>query len=157
MAARLLLIVAALLVASACGIPRDAAGTLHRVRGGVVRAGVVHNPPFVVDTGGAVGGVEGMLVEAIARDVGATVEWVRGPEHELLRALHARELDIVAGGFNDKLIWKREVALTRPYYQDEKRHVLAVPPGENAWLVHVERLLRQREPEVPRLMAAAVR
>jgi hypothetical protein len=40
------------------------------------------------------------------------------------------------------------VALTRPYYTDTTRgirYVLATSPGENAWLVHVERFLAARQ------------
>jgi ABC-type amino acid transport substrate-binding protein len=154
---RLALLLCPVLALSACGLPRDAAGTLDRVRGGVLRAGAVHNPPFVVDDGSHVGGVEGALVEAFAHELGAKVTWVRAPEHVLVRALHARQLDVVVAGFDDTLVWKQEVAFTRPYYQDEKRHVLAAPPGENAWLVRLEQMLRASEPRVPALMAEAVR
>lgn len=31
----------------ACGIPRDPEGTLERVRGGPLRVGVIHAPPWV--------------------------------------------------------------------------------------------------------------
>jgi polar amino acid transport system substrate-binding protein len=39
----------------------------------------------------------------------------------------------------------------------EERHVLAAPPGENAWLVRVERLLHARERAVPGMLRAAAR
>ena len=37
------------------------------------------------------------------------------------------------------------------------KHVVAVPPGENAWLVHVERFLHARHPEMRGRLAEAVR
>jgi len=146
-------LVGACLLATGCGLPKDASGTVERVRGGVLRVGVIHNPPFVIDTGTAVRGVEGTLADAIAQDLGARIEFRRGPEHVLMRALHTRELDLVIGGLDAKVPWVKEAALTRPYYTDEKAHVLAVPPGENAWLVKVERVLRQHEPRVGQLIA----
>ena len=37
----------------------------------------------------------------------------------------------------------------------KQKHVVAVPPGENAWLVHVERFLHEREPDLRRRLAEA--
>src|SRR5215203_4602995 len=47
--------------ATACGLPRDADGTLDRVRNGTLRVGVAVDTPWVTDSGGAAGGVEGWL------------------------------------------------------------------------------------------------
>jgi ABC-type amino acid transport substrate-binding protein len=203
-------------------------GTLDRVRDGTVRVGAVVDTPWVTDSAGTVGGVEAALVGAIARDIGARVEWVRNTESALLRALHDRELDLVVGGLTEPSPWSHEVALTRPYYTHtvgvggapgsapppmfrgrqvavkagdptaaelrragahprpvadlravdgpvaapswqlaalgripagrvlrEDRHVLATAPGENAWLVHVERQLRAHESRVPAMLRAS--
>jgi polar amino acid transport system substrate-binding protein len=143
------------LVLAACGLPRDSSGTLQRVQGGLLRAGLVHNPPWVIDDGVAPRGVEPALVNALAQELGARVEWRRGAEHDLMRHLHERALDIVVGGFDSRLPWVKEAALTRPYYRDERMHVLAVPPGENAWMVRVEQTLHAREREVGWLLAEA--
>ena len=216
------------LATAACGLPRDADGTLDRVRGGTMRVGVVDNPPWVVSAPDGVGGVEGAFVTALARELGARPEWVRRPESELLEALRERELDLVIGGLTSDLPWKHEVAFTKPYYTDtivvgapagatppdeldghsvaveagspavaavrkegatpvpvadltrergliaapswrlsalgrepsgitlhEVPHAIATPPGENAWLVHIERRLRARRAEVPRLLRSA--
>lgn len=83
-------IVMAVLSMTACEFPRDAAGTLARVRGGVLRVGVVNNPPFVIDTPSGVRGVEGALAGTLAQQLGARIEWRRGPEHALMRALRKR-------------------------------------------------------------------
>src|SRR3954470_6776346 len=119
-----------------CSLPRDAAGTVDFVRGGVMRVGVVHHPPWVVDHGEVVDGIEGRLVSAIAQRVGARVEWVRGPEFELIQSLSRRELQLVIGGFDVSLPWAEKVAFTRPYLKtpDGLAHVIAAAPGENAWL-----------------------
>jgi polar amino acid transport system substrate-binding protein len=120
-----------------------------------------------------VGGVEAQLVLSLARELGARVEWVRAPEARLLESLHDRGVDLVLAGLTADTPWAKKVALTRPYYTDtaafgavpgaarpeprEERHVLAAPPGENAWLVRVERALHAREREVPAMLRAAAR
>lgn len=140
---------------SGCGIPRDPAGTLNQMRGGVIRVGMVPNPPWVVDLGDSIGGVEGKLVAAIAAVTSARVEIVRAPEFELIRSLHDRQLQLVVGGFDRKVSWAQEVALTSPYITtpDGVEHVLAAPPGENAWLMKIESVLNYFKPSIPSLFA----
>jgi polar amino acid transport system substrate-binding protein len=137
-----------------CGIPRDAAGTLQSLRGGVVRVGIAANSPWVIDRGRTVDGVEGRLAAAIASSVGATIEWVRLPESELVRALHDREIHLGIGGFDAASPWAEEVAFTRPYLKspDGKAHVLAAPPGENAWLLLLDRQIQQHKASIPALL-----
>ncbi len=210
---------------TACNLPRDAAGTLDRVKHGTMRVGVISNPPWVVDSAGSVGGVEGSIVNGLAAQLGATVQWVRRPESELLLALQKRDLDMVVGGLTDAVPWQQSVAFTRSYYTDtvvvgapangarpseikgdtvavesgsetssdvqskgahvilvdklspsnalvaaptwrlspishmstgimlrQDRHVIAVPLGENAWLVQVERFLHAKGPSVGRML-----
>jgi ABC-type amino acid transport substrate-binding protein len=142
---RALLIVA---TAVSCGLPRDAEGTLERVRHGVLRVGITDHPPWDSIRAGVVGGIEPRLLDTLARRLNARASFRVGSESELLEALAAHELDIVAAGLHDDTPWNGRVALTRPYHSDTltgKRYVLATPPGENAWLVHVERFLLERE------------
>src|SRR4051812_24082691 len=124
---------------SACSLPRDAAGTLKYVRGGMMRVGVVHHPPWVIDRDEVVDGIEARLVSVVAARAGARIEWVRGPDFELIQSLRKRELQLVIGGFDRSLPWAQEVAFTRPYLNtpDGLAHVIAAPPGENAWLMLV--------------------
>jgi polar amino acid transport system substrate-binding protein len=138
------------LLISGCGLPHDADGTLERVRGGVLRVGAIENHPWVIDRGDTFEGIDGELVAAIAASVGARIDWVRMPEFELIDALRRRELDLVVGGFHTKLPWAKDIAFTRPYFKgdDGKAHVLAAPPGENAWLLHVDREIERHKPEL---------
>jgi ABC-type amino acid transport substrate-binding protein len=115
---------------------------MDHIQGGVVRVGVVEHPPWAVASARGVSGVEPTLVADLARQLHARPAWRLGAESELLEALHDRKLDIVVGGLTSDSPWKSEVALTRPYEGgDDAKHVLAVAPGENAWLMHVERYL----------------
>ena len=222
----LLVLVVAGVGAGCDQLPRDAGGTLKRVRGGTMRVGVVEHPPWTTLTpGGGAGGLEGALMAELARELGARVQWVRGPESSLLEALRLRELDVVIGGFTDATPWKKEVAFTKPFYTDtivvgqppgmaplrkldrqmvsvqageptasyvrkrggvpiqvpelghalglvaaptwqlewyglqpagvtlhEARHVIAAPPGENAWLMRIEEAIRARKAVIPALL-----
>jgi len=117
--------------AAGCDWPRDAAGTLGDVRGGVLRVGATASPPWVSlsgdSAGGSVGGAEARLVERLADRLDARVEWVRGTESELMAALRERVLDLVVGGLDAEAPWTREASLTRPYVR--MRTVVAVPAG----------------------------
>lgn len=126
-----------------CGFPRDSDHTLDRVRGREIRVGVSEHPPWTVISNGAVEGIEPGIVDRIARGMQARASYRRGAESELLEALERRELDLVVAGLTDDSPWKGRVALTKPYDSDPsgRKHVFAVAPGENAWLVEVERQL----------------
>jgi polar amino acid transport system substrate-binding protein len=120
-----------------CGIPRDPEGTLDRVRGGTLRAGITASQPWTTLEGGRPGGVEVELVEQFAVELGARVEWVDGSEAELIGALEVRELDLVVGGLTADTPWQSKAAITRSYATT--RVVVAVPasqplPGDIAGL-----------------------
>ena len=155
------LVVAVLLAvgAAGCGIPRDPEGTLDRVRGGTLRAGITASEPWTTLEGGRPGGVEVELVEQFAHELGAKVEWVDGSEAELIGALEVRELDLVVGGLTADTPWQSKAAITRSYATT--RVVVAVPasqppPGDIAGLrVAVEagsdaaRILEDKTDAVP--------
>jgi polar amino acid transport system substrate-binding protein len=214
----------------ACNIPRDTDDTLERVRGGTIRVGMVVDTPWVTDSSGGAGGIEGSIVAQLAKELGATIAWVHQPGDQLLAALHEGELDLVVGGLTAAMPWKTEVAFTKPYYTDtivvggapggepvrelegltiaveagspigaklrkhdakpvtmervaeasgpaagttweleargrrwskpilhEEHHVVAVVKGENAWLMHIERLLAKRKAAIPGMLREASR
>jgi polar amino acid transport system substrate-binding protein len=146
--ARALRACSCLIALASCGLPRDSNHTLDHVRGGELRVGVTEHPPWVAIRQGQMDGIEPHLIEELARELGARPVWRRGAESEILEALHRRELDIVAGGLTADSPWKGQVAFTHPYFTDTatgRARVFAVSPGENAFLVHVERFLAPRE------------
>jgi polar amino acid transport system substrate-binding protein len=112
-----------------CGLPRDPEGTLDRIQGGVLRAGLLEHPPWATGEGGDPTGVEVTLLEGFARDHDARVQWFPGPEEELLRALEHRELDVVVGGLTADNPWSRRFQFARPYFED--RVVVGVRAGSS--------------------------
>lgn len=131
-----------------------------------MRVGMVIDTPWVTDSGDGAGGIERTIVNDLAKELSAKVEWHPGPAEALLDSLHERELDLVIGGFTTQSPWKQQVALTKPYYTDtvmvhgkrtEQPHAVAVAPGENAWHVAVERVLRGKKNEFPALRRARAR
>lgn len=145
--ARLALIACVLACASACSpYPRDPEATLPRVQGGVLHAGAVHDPPFVVLGGERPHGTEVDLLQAHARALGARIVWHQQGAGALMRALEEHRLDVVAGGHVRDSPWAEHVALTRPYRARNAQgrlveRTLALAPGENAWQLSLERHL----------------
>jgi ABC-type amino acid transport substrate-binding protein len=150
---RLLPLAATLVFLSACELPRDPEGTLERIEGGVMRVGVTENAPWTVFEGEEPGGVEVELVRELARDLGAEAELLEGSESDVLMLLEEGALDLVIGGFTEDDPWSSRVSFTQPYVSvGEDRHVMAVPHGENAWIVRVERFLRSRLDQIRALL-----
>lgn len=141
---------ALLLLLTGCGIPVDTEGTLDRVRGGELRVGITHNPPWT-DTSapGRMSGSEVELIEDFAAALDADVEWVEGSEGILADALHTGELDLAVGGFTDDTPWTDKAAVTAPYTEVRndrgvtEKHVALTRAGENRLLVALEQFLRE--------------
>jgi polar amino acid transport system substrate-binding protein len=110
------LFLAAFLVCAACGdLPRDPEGTLERIEGGVMRAGVIESDPFATFVEGEPGGIEPRILERFAEELDADIEWFPGSEEELMGALEKRELDVVVGGLTSTTPWSKMATLTHPY------------------------------------------
>jgi len=135
-----------------CGVvPRDSAGTFDRVRGGELRVGVVNHVPWVRVDAAQVTGIEPELIERWAEQLDAHVTWRPGAAADLVEALHRRELDVLAAGLQSESPYGTQVAFTRPYLEIEDRyganrkHVLAVIPGESALLLSLDRFLASQD------------
>lgn len=151
-----------LLAFAACDLPRDPRDTLARVAMDTMRVGYIVDPPWVHAGPDGPVGIEPTLVQEFADRVRAEVAWQAGTEEELMRRLSSYELDLVIGGITRANAWGREVTLTMPYYGfghdlRSNQHVFAVPPGENAWLVHLERFLFQSRERAEELVQAATK
>ena len=130
---------------AACDLPRDPGGTADRVKAGVLRAGLIAAPESADEAGGRIAREDRALVERIARDLNVTIEWRHAAAEALYAALERREIDLVAGGVPGKTPWSHRIGLTKPVGSfpapdmDDRR--LAVPPGENRWLLTLNRLI----------------
>ncbi len=140
---------------STCGLPKDPESTGEHVRDGVLRVGLVDEPPWAAQgPDGAPRGVEVELVRALAQDLHAELRWNYGGETRLMAELQRFELDLVIGGIVEDSPYSEEVGFTRPYYRGDGRdHVLAAPPGENNWVMTLEQFLRTQEASVPARLA----
>lgn len=127
----------------ACGLPRDPQGTAERVAALGLRVGVVLDSPWACTSArSALAGADVALIRDLARAQELDVTFTTGGETRLLAALRRFELDLVVGGLVADSPWADEVGFTRDYHQDpDGEHVWAVPPGESAWLMQVERFL----------------
>jgi polar amino acid transport system substrate-binding protein len=144
-------LVLSLLSLAGCGLPRDSAGTLDRLQGGEIRAGITANPPWtrIADPDAGPSGVEVRLLNEFARLQGAQVRWHEDSEQDLFKALEEGELDIAIGGLTDKSGYADRAGLSQPYATIGKdNHVWAIRPGENALLLEVDRFLQARRTEI---------
>ena len=118
-----------------------------------MRVGITDSPPWTVVTDDEPGGVEPALLEQLARDLDAEIEWAEGSESEILEDIELGHLDLAIGGFTADNPWSKKVTFIQPYYVlGEDQHVMAVPHGENAWIVRVERFLRSQLDRIPQLL-----
>lgn len=126
-----LLFVLSVLLLGGCDLPRDLEGTQDQVREGTLHVGVIDDAaPWAIWSAGEPHGVEVSLVRDLARQMQADIRWVAGPDAELLHALAAFELDLVIGGLERSSPWRKEVALSRPYFVS--RVMVGWPPNRNA-------------------------
>jgi polar amino acid transport system substrate-binding protein len=145
------LLATALATASCSAIPRDSHGALDRVRGGVLRAGVVEHPPWTVVDDHTVTGSEAHLLEGWASQLRARVVWRAGDLDTLVEALHRREIDVLAAGLQQNTPYAAHLALSQPHTETQdasgkkQRFVLAVTPGESALLFDLDRFLTSRD------------
>ena len=138
---------APLIVGACVRPPRDSKGGLERIRGeGVVRVGVVENPPWVRLEGGRPSGLEPELIQRWAAGLGARPAYRAGDLDELAEALHRREITVLAAGLERKTPYKKKLALTEAYLKIEEngrktQRALAVTQGESAVLFSLDRFL----------------
>ena len=115
--------------------------------------GITESPPWTIVTDGEPGGVEPALLEELAHDLDAEIEWVEGSQSEILEDIEEGHLDVAIGGFTADDPWSKKVTFIQPYFTlGDDHHVMAVPHGENAWIVRLERFLRSRLDRIPGLL-----
>ena len=162
------LIAALAMLAGGCEeIPDDPRDTTLDIRQGLpLKAGAVHNPPWVSVRDGRVAGIEARLIEGFAASLGARVEWTPLDLDDGFERIEKGEIHVLIAGLLHTTPYIRPAALTRPYLvlptsektllgrQKMDRHVMAVYRGENRLLALLERHLKE---EADRVMKEAER
>jgi membrane-bound lytic murein transglycosylase MltF len=106
--------------------------------------GYSESRPWVTKSGNTPGGTEAELVRQFAQTLHARIEWHNDTEQNLFERLEKNEIHLVIAGLTDETPWKDKIGMTRPYREvGKKKHVMAVAPGENAFLVALETFLQQ--------------
>ena len=143
-----------LVVLAGCGqYPRDTHDSSARARD-AMRVGVSHDPPFVVvEPDGPPHGSEIARIEAFAATRDLRIDWVVDGHERLMQALVDHRLHMVVGGHGEDSPWT-DVSWSRPYHvRDARGHIaerrLALPPGENAWQLDVDRHLHATRRAAP--------
>lgn len=134
-----------LLVATACGIPRDPDGTLDRIAGGELRVGASPHGDLVFADGGNVAGTLADVIEGFADEHDATVVWTVDSEERLVDDLESGALDLAIGGMTDATPWSERVSVTRGYTGLDGAAgdpvVVLLPLGENGLQAALEQYL----------------
>jgi len=125
------------MVLAGCGrYPKDASGTLDRVANGILRVG----------TTASATASDSALVTGFASQLHAQVRWVHKDQHYLAEQLSEHNLDMAIGGFVKGTPIEKMVALSKPYHKnDDKEYVIAIPKGENAFLMKLEQYIDDYE------------
>ncbi|UOQ60851.1 hypothetical protein MUN76_02380 [Leucobacter rhizosphaerae] len=132
---------------TACGlqIPSDPDGTLSDVAGGTLRVGVSTEPGVITASGDTFDGPAADLVDGLADELGAEVEWHPLGEESIVRMLEDDALDLGVGGFTDATPWIDRAGVSRAFDHlpdlEGRRFVVLVQLGENAFLSRVEAFL----------------
>jgi hypothetical protein len=137
-------VILALSTVAACSLPRDPEGTTERIaKEHVLRVGVTNNPPWAEARGDTPAGIEPDLVRHFASSIGAKVVWRTGSETTLAQGLKHHELDLAVGGFDAQTPWVSITGVTQSFIEtpDKKKHVMLTAPGENGFLLRVDRFL----------------
>lgn len=112
--------------------PKDVDGTLNKISNHTVRVG---KSTSTTD-------YDKQLMNGFAKEVNAKVEWVEGDQIKLTELLSHHKIDMAIGGFTKESPLKKEVAFSKPYItQGDYEYVVAIPKGENALLMKLEKYI----------------
>ncbi|SFU70028.1 polar amino acid transport system substrate-binding protein [Halomonas korlensis] len=122
------LLIVAVPALAGCGFPNDIEHTTEKIRGGVLNVGLAENPPWVIRTDAGPAGLEPEIIQELAEELNAEIEWHWDSDSNLLAALQHGQLDLVACGFTENSRLSTFAASTKPYYAS--RYTVGVPKGE---------------------------
>ena len=138
MKSRVLIAFLAGLALAGCDLPRDPEETLETVQGQELRVGVLKF--------GENAEKDRPVVERLAASLEAKLVYLEGDAHALFEDLKRGHIHLVIGGVPESTPFEKELGLSKPVgplhgAHEEEDRVLAVRPGENAFLLRVNRII----------------
>lgn len=130
-----------LLLVAGCDLPKDPDGTLERVSGGALRVGVVPGNDRAAAE-------DRRIVDALAQALRSRPVFQHADAHQLFHELEQGRLDLIVGGLPTNTPFSKNAGLTRkagPLMRpgSSQDRVLALPAGENGFLLAVNRAIEQ--------------
>jgi hypothetical protein len=132
------------LALAGCDLPRDPEETLDTVSGQELRVGVLKFHDNAEQ--------DRPIVERLAMSLGSKLTYVEGDAHALFEDLKRGHLHLVIGGVPGSTPFGKELGLSKPVgplhgAHEEEERVLAVRPGENAFLLKVNEAIEAARAE----------
>ena len=127
-----------------CDLPRDPEKTLELVQGQELRVGVLKFGQNAEE--------DRPIVERLAANLGSKLVYVEGDAHALFEDLKRGHLHLVIGAVPESTPFQKELGLSKPVGQlhgahEEEDRVIAVRPGENAFLLKVNQAIETARAE----------
>jgi polar amino acid transport system substrate-binding protein len=127
-----------------CDLPRDPEETLETVQGQELRVGVLKF--------GQNADKDRPIVERLAASLEAKLVYVEADAHALFEDLKRGHLHLVIGGVPESTPFAKELGLSKPVgplhgAHEEEEWVLAVRPGENAFLLRLNEVIETAKAE----------
>ena len=131
-------------ILAGCDLPRDPEQTLETVQGQELKVGVLKF--------GENAEKDRPIIERLAASLDAKLTYVDGDAHVLFEDLKRGHLHLVIGGVPESTPFGRELGLSKavgPLHgaREEEKRVLAVRPGENAFLLRVNQAIEAAKAE----------
>ena len=132
------------LALAGCDLPRDPHETLKTVSGQELRVGVLKFHGNAEQ--------DRPIVERLATRLGSKLVYIEGDAHALFEDLKRGHLHLVIGGVPESTPFGKELGLSKPVgplhgAHEEEQRVLAVHPGENAFLLKINETIEAARAE----------
>jgi polar amino acid transport system substrate-binding protein len=132
------------LILAGCDLPHDPEETLETVQGRELKVGVLKF--------GENAEKDRPIIEGLAASLDAKLTYVEGDAHVLFEDLKRGHLHLVIGGVPESTPFGKELGLSKPVgplhgAREAEKRVLAVRPGENAFLLRVNRAIESAKAE----------
>jgi polar amino acid transport system substrate-binding protein len=104
-----------LIFAGCQNYPKDPMHTFDKVKEHTLKVAYSENGQWVREDNGIVSGIEAEIIKEFASSINAGIEWIKGPESELMPLLKEGECHIYIGGLVQTSPWRKHTAFSRPY------------------------------------------